>query len=81
MRTIVTTIEVDDEEKATIRLPTDLAPGPYRAVVALETREAETPPRRSVLDYLDSLPPGPRSAPTWEEIERRFQGERDGWDR
>jgi hypothetical protein len=38
-------------------------------------------PRRSVLEFLDSLPPGPRSAPTWEEIERRFQEERDAWDR
>jgi hypothetical protein len=37
--------------------------------------------RRSVLEFLDSLPPGPRSAPTWDEIERRFQEERGAWDR
>jgi len=39
------------------------------------------PPRRSVLEFLDSLPSGPRSAPTWDEVERRFQEERDAWDR
>ena len=38
-------------------------------------------PRLSMLEFLDSLPPGPRSAPTWEEIERHFQEERASWDR
>lgn len=36
---------------------------------------------RSVVDYLDSLPPGPRSYPTWEEVEQSLQDERDSWDR
>jgi hypothetical protein len=36
---------------------------------------------RSVLEFLDSLPPGPRSAPTWDEIEQQFQEERGAWDR
>ena len=49
--------------------------------VFLIPRPSESPPRRSVLDFLDSLPAGPRSAPTWEEVERRFQEERDAWDR
>lgn len=34
-----------------------------------------------VWDYIQSLPSGPRSAASWEEIERRFQEERDSWDR
>ena len=38
-------------------------------------------PRRSLLEFIESLPPGPRSAPTWEEFERQFQEERDSWDR
>jgi hypothetical protein len=33
------------------------------------------------LEFLEALPPGPRSYPTWEEIERRIQEERDAWDR
>ena len=49
--------------------------------VFLIPRPSATHPRRSVLEFLDSLPPGPRSAPTWDEIERQFQEERDAWDR
>jgi hypothetical protein len=49
--------------------------------VFLVPRPSEPPPRRSVLEFLDSLPPGPRSAPTWDEIEGQFQEERDAWDR
>jgi hypothetical protein len=49
--------------------------------VFLIPRAAEAVPRRSLLEFLDSLPPGPRSAPTWDEVERGFQGERDAWER
>ena len=49
--------------------------------VILVPRPSATPSRRSVLEFLDALPPGPRSASTWDEIERRFQEERDAWDR
>jgi hypothetical protein len=44
-------------------------------------RPFDNRPRRSILEFLDSLPPGPRSAPTWNEIERQFQEERGAWDR
>ena len=110
MKTIETTIEVDEQRKATIQLPADMKPGPYWAVVVVESQEpavahapvpcaadeagtspegftarpegiSEMPPLRSVLEFLDALPPGPRSAPTWDEIERRFQEERNAWDR
>lgn len=36
---------------------------------------------RSVTAFLDSLPSGPRSYATWDEVERQFQVERDAWDR
>jgi hypothetical protein len=49
--------------------------------VFLIPRPTADHPRRSVLEFLDSLPPGPRSAPTWDEIERQFQEERNAWDR
>jgi hypothetical protein len=48
--------------------------------VFLIPRPPATQPPRSVLQFLDSLPPGPRSARTWDEIERQFQEERDAWD-
>ena len=39
MKTIETTIEVDDQRRATIQFPTDVTPGPYRAVVVIEVPE------------------------------------------
>jgi hypothetical protein len=39
MKTIETTIEVDDQQKAMIHLPADVKPGPYRAVVVIERHE------------------------------------------
>ncbi len=39
MKTIETIIEVDDQQKATIQLPADVKPGPYRAVVVIERQE------------------------------------------
>jgi hypothetical protein len=35
----------------------------------------------SALEFLESLPPGPRAFPTWEEYERHLQEEKDSWDR
>lgn len=37
-------------------------------------------PQMGIADFLKSLPPGPRSADSWEEFERLFQEERDSWD-
>lgn len=42
---------------------------------------SEVPARGSVWELIHSLPPGPRSAPTWEEIERTLHEDRDAWDR
>ncbi len=39
MKTIETMIEVDDQQKAIIHLPADVKPGPYRAVVVIESQE------------------------------------------
>ena len=49
--------------------------------VFLIPRPPATEPRPSVVKFLDSLPPGPRGAPTWDELERQFREERDAWDR
>jgi hypothetical protein len=35
----------------------------------------------SALEFLESLPPGPRAFKTWEEYERFLKEERDSWDR
>lgn len=35
----------------------------------------------SVVEFLESLPPGPRAFKTWEEYELHLRKERDSWDR
>ncbi len=44
----------------------------------LPTTDASAP--KGVLDFIQSLPPGPRSAATWDEVERNYRTERDSWD-
>jgi hypothetical protein len=39
------------------------------------------PPKQSMLEFLESLPPGPRLFKTPEEVDRYLQEERDSWDR
>ena len=41
----------------------------------------ELPKRRmSMLEFIETLPPGPRAFDTWEEYERFLQQEKDSWD-
>ena len=39
------------------------------------------PPKRTIMEFLNSLPVGPRSYDSWEEMEQSFQEVRDEWDR
>ena len=39
--------------------------------------EKPLPQFGSVLEFLESLPPGPRAFPTWEEYERHLKEEKD----
>jgi hypothetical protein len=48
-------------------------------IVMLPATTAATP--RTILEFLDALPSGPRSFPTWEQFESEFQSERESWDR
>ena len=81
--------------QAALRLETTVLPGHRLEITAPELPEgarvevivllpAKPEPRRiSVLEFLESLPPGPspRAFPTWEEYERHLQEEKDSWDR
>ncbi len=49
-------------------------------LVIRHTPSSSAPVRRSVFDIVQSLPPGPRSASTWEQIDRQWNVERDAWD-
>ena len=76
-----------------VRLETTVLPGHRLEVSAPELPEGakvevivllpEQPePRRiSVLEFLESLPPGPRAFKTWNEYEQHLREERDAWDR
>ena len=76
-----------------LRLETTVLPGHRLEVSAPELPEGATvevivvlpgkpkPQFDSALEFLDSLPPGPRAFKTWEEYEQHLQTERSSWDR
>jgi hypothetical protein len=78
--------------QTTLRLETTVLPGHRVEVSTPELPEGAkveviVVPRReqsqfgSALDFLQSLPPGPRAFKTWEEYEQHLREERDSWER
>lgn len=79
--------------QSTLRLETTVLPGHRLEVHSPDLPEGATVevivvlPKRaalafdSALDFLESLPPGPRAFPTWEEYDRHLREERDAWER
>ena len=58
------------------------APGlPEGQLVQIVVQFDPPPKQGGILEFLDSLPQGPRSAKSWEEFEELFQAERNSWDR
>lgn len=84
--------DTDWGSRGALHLQVTVRSGKKIEITAEELQEGETVdvflvlPNRavgsagSIIDYLDSLPPGPRSFATWEEVEQSFQNERDSWD-
>jgi hypothetical protein len=76
-----------------LRLETTILPGHRLELTAPELPEgvkvevivlipkAPEPRRMSMLEFLETLPPGPLAFPTWEEYERHLQEEKDVWER
>lgn len=76
-----------------LRLETTVLPGHRLEVSDPELPEGATvevivvfpekpkPQFGSALEFLESLPAGPRAFKTWEEYERHLQEEKDSWDR
>jgi len=56
-------------------------PDGARVEVIVVLPEKSKPQFSSALEFLESLPPGPRAFKTWEEYEQHLQEERDSWDR
>ncbi|MGO9596887.1 MAG: hypothetical protein ACLP7Q_02575 [Isosphaeraceae bacterium] len=72
------TTEVQTGHRIEILVP-ELPEG-QQVDVILVPRSPESPPLPSLLEFLDRLPPGPRSARSWDDLERQFQEQRDAWD-
>ena len=76
-----------------IRLETTILPGHRLEVSAPELPEGARvevivvflekpqPSFSSALEFLESLPAGPRAFKTWEEYERHLQEEKNAWER
>ena len=76
-----------------LRLETPVLPGhrleisvpelPEGAKVEVIVVLPEKPQPRfaSALEFLESLPPGPRAFKTWKEYEQHLREERNSWDR
>lgn len=79
--------------QSALRMETTVLPGHRLEISAPELPEGakvevivflpEKPKPRfaSALEFLESLPPGPRAFPTWEEYEKHLREEKDSWDR
>jgi hypothetical protein len=52
-----------------------------RVEVIVVLPEPAKPQFGSALEFLESLPPGPRAFKTWEEYERHLQEEKNAWER
>jgi len=79
--------------QSALRTVTTILPGHRIEITASELPEGATvevivvlpvtaePRRLSMLEFLESLPAGPRAFPTWEEYEQFLREEKDSWDR
>ncbi|MBY0229474.1 MAG: hypothetical protein K2W96_09365 [Gemmataceae bacterium] len=59
----------------------DLPEGETVEVIVVLPTKPETKRFASALDFLESLPPGPRPFKTWEEYEQFLKEEKDAWER
>jgi hypothetical protein len=58
------------------------SPLPEGAKVEVTVLPEEASSRRlSMLEFLETLPPGPRAFKTWEEYEQHLRQEKEAWER
>jgi len=74
VRTITTVLPGNRIELSTPDLPEGQS-----VEVVLRFESSDEKARGGILEFLDSLPPGPRSARTWDELEASLQTEREAW--
>jgi hypothetical protein len=56
-------------------------PDGARVEVIVLLPETAAPRFASALEFLESLPPGPRAFKTWEDYEQHLREEKDAWER
>ncbi len=60
----------------------ELPEGAHVEVTVVVPAQSVPPTRRmSMLEFVKTLPPGPRAFETWEEYEKFLQEEKDSWER
>jgi len=64
-----------------IRLSERAASVPAKGKNELAADGAVSGARLSMLEFLESLPPGPRAFQTWEDYEQHLREEKDAWER
>jgi hypothetical protein len=64
-----------------VEISTPEFPEGARVEVIVILPSAPAPDRTSMLELLQSLPPGPRAFSTWEEYARFLQEEKNAWER
>jgi hypothetical protein len=79
--------------QTTLRFETTVLPGnrvefsapelPEGAIVDVTVvlTEQSARPKMSMIDFVKTLPPGPRAFDTWEEYERFLEEEKNSWER
>jgi hypothetical protein len=83
MITFRITTDIKDDRRVVLTLPSDVPTGQAELIVTVERPTTEDKSARfgSALEFLESLPPGPRAFKTWEEYERHLEEERNSWER
>jgi len=78
MSVIRQTVQVLTGHRLEIVAP-ELIDGDWVEVVV---RSSSAPARSttSLLDFIDSLPPGPRAVADWNEYQAQFRQDRESWD-
>ena len=73
-------MSVQEIEKAIAQLGSDEVTELSNWLIAFKAQALIPRSKRAVVDIVNTLPSGPRSAPSWELLDRQLSAERDAWD-
>jgi hypothetical protein len=80
MKSIEQVVRVQPGHRVEVVAP-QFAEGDWVDVVVRECPSPPAPQARSLLAFLEGLPPGPRAFSNWESYEEHLREERESWDR